>query len=408
VFVVNAALRFLSLPLLGRVSDALPTTARDVLAQLSAGRVGAFVNIRRMQRAESEEERREALQALRSARTALAVEELIAALDDPSLSVREEAAETLGEIGDTRAVDSLIAHLADSASGIVDECAAALGRIGEPRAVAPLIELLHRGEKLERVAAARALGRIGDRQAAPALRQVIEQSVPGQSPEVMEACVAALGTVGDSDSVDAVMALLDRPSRTLRIAAIRALGDIGDPRATDALLKQLADSEDQAVTAYAAVAIAMVGAERAVPDLLEALDRVDSPVARKQILNSLGTLLGEARNFYPLLAQEVYARDSAIQRILADMGRREPAGSAGGLTVIRRRRQLAQVLQGYVEGDYVSALKALSRLAPAEGDSTAIQIIEWAERTAGRRSLLSEEFLLALFAARRTMEAPTA
>jgi HEAT repeat protein len=397
-------LRFASLPLLGRVSDALPTTARDVLAQLSAGRVGAFVNIRRMQRAESEEERREALQALRSARTALAVEELIAALDDPSLSVREEAAETLGEIGDLRAVDALIAHLADSASGIVDECAESLGRLGDPRAVPPLVELLNSGQKPDRVAAAKALGRLGDARALPALRRIVEVSTQEQSAEVLEACVAALGMLADSQAVDSLMALMNHPSRTLRIAAIRALGDIGDPRATDSLLNQLAATGDQAVTAYAAVAIAMVGAENAVPNLLEALERVDSPVARKQILHSIGTLLGEARSFYPLLAQEAFARDNAIERIIAEMVRSEPAGR-GGVSELRRRKHLERARQAIGENDYAAALQALIRLMPAGGDPLASDVIAWAARTSKRRTLLSEEFLLALFAVRKSMEA---
>lgn len=403
IFVMNAALRFVSLPLLGRVSDALPTTAQDVLAQLGAGRVGAFVNIRRMQRAQNEDERREALQALRSSRTALAVEELIAALDDPSLSVREEAAETLGEIGDIRAVDALVAHLDDSASGVVDECAAALGRIGDHRAVKPLIRLFDHGEKLERVAAARALGRIGDVSAAKPIREMVERSGPNQSPEILEACVSALGSLSDTASVHALLGLLARPSRTLRIAAIRALGDIGDIDASDALLQQLTDDEDQAIIAYAAVALAMVRAENSIPSLLEAMDRVDSPVARKQILNSIGTLLGEARTLYPLLAQEPYARDQAISRMLTEIGRREPAEKPFGFGDQRRRRQLERVLQSYVEGDYLAAVRMLVRLAPSEGDAVANHILEWAERTAERRSLLSEEFLLALFAARRIL-----
>jgi HEAT repeat protein/MFS family permease len=408
VFIINSVLRFVSLPLLGRVSDALPTTAREVLVQLGAGRVGAFVNIRRMQRAQNEEERREALQALRSARTALAVEELIAALDDPSLPVREEAAETLGEIGDTRAVEALVAHLDDAASGIVDECATALGRIGDPRAVGPLVRILLDGEKLDRAAAARALGRIGDASAAPALRRVLSKGDPSQSPEVMEACAGALGALADVDSVDVLAGLLDHAPRTLHIAAIRALGDIGDPRATEPLLKQLADEDDQAVIAYAAVALAMAGAEQAIPDLLDALDRVDSPVARKQILNSIGTLLGEGRTFYPLLAQEPYARDQAIERMLAEMGRREaPEDRPGtaGFGGRRRRRQLERALESYVEGDYAGALRAITRMAPKEGDPLAAHILEWADRTARRRSLLSEEFLLALFAARRILAA---
>ncbi len=404
LFLINAAMRFIALPFLGRVADTLPTTAQDVLTQLGAGRVGAFVNIRRMQRAQTEEARREALQALRSARTSLAVEELIAALDDPSLSVREEAAETLGEIGDPRAADALIAHLEDSASGIVDEAATSLGRIGDMRAVPPLINLLHMGEKLDRVAAARALGRIGDPRAVPALKEIIDSDDSVRNPEVAEACSGALGAIGDPVAVPSLIALLPRKARTLRIAVIRALGDIGHPSAEPPLLALLPSEEDQAIIAYAAVALAMVGAEDSIPALLEALDRVDSPVARRQMLNAIGSLMGEAQTFYPLLAQEPYARDQAVSRIIGEMARRAgdaPRGSSG----IRSKCHFDEVQEAYVSEDYRSAVRGLCRLAGEVEDPVTANVLSWAERTAERRSMLSEEFLLALLAVRRAMQA---
>lgn len=404
LFLMNAALRFLALFSLRGVPTSGETTAREVLTQLGTARVGGWVQMRRLQRAQSERERRRAAQALRSARMGLAVEELITALDDPSLHVREEAAVALGEIADPRAVDALIARLDDPASGIVDEAAEALGRIGDARAVEPLAHLLQTGAKPDRVQAARALGRIGSPEAVPALLRVLEEGREAGL-EVAEACASALGAIGDPAATPALIACLRQAPRDLCLTAVRALGDIGDPQAAGPLLRLLAEEQDPAVIAHIAVALAMCDAHDAVRPLLDSLERTPSPVARKQILNAAGALLDEGESFYPLLALESYARDEAVARMLREMARASRP---------RRRRPDARhsasdilegVLDHYLAGAFGPAVEALARLVPPPSDGApadpAAEALAWAVETAGRRALEPEEFLLALFAARR-------
>lgn len=407
VFFINGMLRFIALIPLRRIRAESGTTAREVLTQLGTARVGGWVQMRRLQRAPDETTRRQAMQALRSGRTALAVEELIAALDDPSLHVREEAAETLGDIGDPRAIEALIAHLGDPASGIVDEAAEALGRIGDERAVKSLVRLLVEGEKPDRMAAARALGRIGSPRAVDPLMSVIQDPTGRYSVEVTELCARALGSIGDPSGLAALKPMLKSDARDFRLVAVRALGDIGDPEATPAVLDLLAAEEDAAIIAHAAVALARMGAEQAVEPLLASLDRLDSPVARRQVLNAVGMLIGQGEALYPLLALDPFGREASVSKILKEMARPEGAGKGFGS---RRARTICdRALEEFVAGDYGAAARRVTRLAGRNGGKKTVfgKVIEWVDGAAERRALSQEEFLLALMATRGMVEGQT-
>ena len=78
------------------------------------------------------------------------------------------------------------------------------------------------------------------------------------------------------------------------------------------------------------------------------------------------------------------------------------------MSEMRRKRHVDRARQAYVEGDYAAGIQALIRLLPVDGDPTASDVIAWAARTSKRRTLLSEEFLLALFAVRKSMETSSA
>lgn len=400
VFLINGLMRYAALFTLRRVRTEGDTTAREVLSQLGTARVGGWVQMRRLQRAPDEASRRQAMQALRSGRTALAVEELIAALDDPSLHVREEAAETLGDIGDPRAVDSLIEHLDDPGSSIVDEAAEALGRIGDDRAVGPLIKLLHDGEKPDRLAAARALGRIGSPEGVHMLAEVLSDASGRYSPEVREVCAWALGAIGDPKAVTALLPMVKNESRDFRLVAVRALGDIGEASAAPAILELVNSEADPAIIAHAAVALALIGTQEAVSPLLASLDRVESAVAQRQVLNAVGNLIGEGESLYPMLALEPFAREEAVSKLLKDMARSE--GSSREFGAKRLRMVCEQALEQFVAGNYSGAAQRLTRHAVREDQSgpAANAVIRWAVQTADRRALTAEEFLLTLFAAR--------
>lgn len=406
VFAINSAQRFAVMLLLRPIRDRGAASARAVLTQIGSAKPAAWMHIHRLQRAQTEEGRLAAMQAVRSNRATLAVEEVIAALDDPSLHVREEAAEALGALGDARAVEALAERLTDPASGIVEQAAEALGRIGDERAVGALGRLLAAGEALERVAAARALGCIGGAHAVAPLLGALDADGGMETLEVREAAASALGVIGAPEAVPKLAALLESAPRPLRLAAIRALGDICDARAASPLLRALKREQDPAIIAQLAVALGALGtlgepdAIEAVGTLLDALDRLESPIARKQVLHAVGALLGAGDAFYALLAVEPLARDEAVARIVEQMRRRERRVGQSEFGARRRSLEYDRVLDRYVEGDYNGALRGLAWLQPHAKDGPQGQALAWALRTAARRSLLAEEFLLALFAAR--------
>jgi hypothetical protein len=153
----------------------------------------------------------------------------------------------------------------------------------------------------------------------------------------------------------------------------------------------------------------MVNAVGAVRPLLDALERVSSPIAKKQVLNAVGALMGVRDEFYPLLAQEPHARDEAVHRMLATGLRAEGTAGEPGFRALRRQRRGTRALDRYLAGDLNGALAHVARTVPPGTDSAdgpSADALEWTLAAAARRPLTQEEFLLALFAVRE-MRGPT-
>jgi HEAT repeat protein len=190
------------------LGDAAPivraTAARAVLS-LPPGEAATL--ILPLLRDRDEFARREAAYALGLARSPVAVDALVAAVEtDKQASVRGAAAVALGQIGDARAVRSLAGSLARSLAGsggskragrrkveqdefVRRAAAVSLGQIASREAVPALVETLsdERAPGDVRREAARALGLIGDPAAAGVLRQVLTHQDPYLSRIAFEA-----------------------------------------------------------------------------------------------------------------------------------------------------------------------------------------------------------------------------
>jgi len=397
VFFINTILRFVALASLKPVVERGSASAKEVLAQIGSAPVGSWKQIRRLQKSTNEEEKLEAAQSLKSSRTTLAVEELIAALDDPSLHVREEAAIALGEIRDPRATPALLSKLADPASGIVEECALALGSIGDPQAVKALGEVLETGETIDSLAAAKAIGKIRCVESQELLLKALNSETTKNKPGLAEACIRALGNSGSERVARELERYLEHGNASLQRAVVRALGDIGSKSSASALMKLLDEQKDPAMISRIAVSLAMCGASEAIPNLLASLEVVYSPVARKQIINAIGNLVGVEDRLYPILAMESYDRDQAVSRIFQEMLRKERAASRESFSAKRRYRSLQLAAEHYQDGRYVEAAQILIRYASDQKESKSAQaIIDWMEKRTREGVLNSEEFLLLL------------
>jgi MFS family permease len=123
------------------------------------------------------------------------------------------------------ALDEILARLDDPYPEIREEAARALGRIGSPLAVEPLIERLEDRSSSLRIAAVRALGRLRDSRALEPLAGILSEST---SEDLLEACLHALGSIGGDRATALVLDYYkDASSDRLRAAAGIAASRLG-------------------------------------------------------------------------------------------------------------------------------------------------------------------------------------
>jgi HEAT repeat protein len=232
------------------------------------------------------EVRRAAAVALRQLGDA-ALDPLMTALLDEDVSVRAGAAEVLGQLGNAQAVGSLIATLEDANGDLTRAAAAALGKPGDavvdPRIVA-----------IGRRAAAAALGQLGNTQSVKPLIRTLEDT----DWSVRMAAAEVLGRLGDPLAVEPLIAALKDAYGDVRRTAAEALGQLGDPLAVKPLIAALKD-EDWDVRRTAAEMLGKLGDPLAVKPLIAALKDADWDV-RRTAADVLGQL-GNARAVKPLI-----------------------------------------------------------------------------------------------------------
>jgi HEAT repeat protein len=115
--------------------------------------------------------------------------------------------------------------------------------------------------------------------------------------DVRRKAAEALGRIGDTAGVPALIEALDDTDKGVRLIAAYWLGNIGHPTAVPALMEALVDTS-RGVRTYAAVALGMIGDPAAVPALSKALHDSDEEV-RLEATKSLGKI-GDRRAIDPL------------------------------------------------------------------------------------------------------------
>lgn len=164
----------------------------------------------------------QALRSIEAETGDLALDEIIARLDDPYLEIREEAARALGRIGSNYAVEPLIQKLIEAQSHFQITVARALGKIRDQRAVAPLIQCLNNT----------------------------------RSEELQEACIQALGDIGGDEAALTVSEFYSHATNDrLRAAAADAASRLGIFEATSELLPRLIAGKSSAVRRQYAIAL---------------------------------------------------------------------------------------------------------------------------------------------------------
>jgi HEAT repeat protein/tRNA A-37 threonylcarbamoyl transferase component Bud32 len=204
---------------------------------------------------ENENARRAAVEVLNEVGNANSVKYLLASLKDSDWWVRSRAADALGKIGGPKVIEAVLQLVRDKDEDIRRAAIEILNQTKDERAVDSLIQATRDPDWWVSERAVDALAEIGSKRALPRLMEML------QSPNNIKATpivVRALGKLGDAKMVDALLPLIARPEREIRIEAIQALSRVADEGRAEQVRSQLqaqVTSPDQTISRMAAAAV---------------------------------------------------------------------------------------------------------------------------------------------------------
>jgi HEAT repeat protein/tRNA A-37 threonylcarbamoyl transferase component Bud32 len=204
---------------------------------------------------ENENARRAAVEVLNEVGNAQSVKYLLGSLKDSDWWVRSRAADALGKIGGPKVIDAVLQLVRDKDEDIRRAAIEILNQTKDERAVDSLIQATRDPDWWVSERAVDALAEIGSKRALPRLMEML--NAPGNI-KATPIVVRALGKLGDGTLVDALLPLVARPEREIRIEAIQALSRIADDSRADQVRVELQaqmSSPDQTISRMAAAAV---------------------------------------------------------------------------------------------------------------------------------------------------------
>lgn len=215
--------------LLSRITEGQVKEVGFVFSRITnPGIFRTFLNMEVISKTGSLDRALKALRSIDGLRGDLALEEVIARLDDPNPEVREEAAKALGRIGSEEAVDVLTARLEDTHSTIRIQAAQALGKIGHPKAIPALLDAINTSSEELQEACIQSLGKIGGDQSVKTLLKIFKNNLSDRIFTSGAEAAAAMGVF------EAAWEIIPRMHKTrnpvLRTQLAIALGNLlGNP-----------------------------------------------------------------------------------------------------------------------------------------------------------------------------------
>lgn len=264
---------------------------------------------------------------------ALASDDLIAALHDPSPRVRRQAAAALGRLGDPKATIELVHQLEEHPDLVEEETVAALGELGDPAAIPVLVRFLGHPRSMLRRASARALANIPGSADDPSAREALLKAADvGNDPDARRAALQALRNLHSETPIPGLVGIfaagLTERHPSVRIAAAEAVSELELRDLAPALRASLAEFRDEA-GAEVAYTLGAVGDESDLPAILTFAEESHSMTTRRRCLLGAARLLGVEREAYRLLLTDGMARDRALMAVLGP----SRAGSAEAAAV---------------------------------------------------------------------------
>lgn len=227
------------------------------------------------------------------------VDGLLFLLADPECKERQDVVKSLGETHDERAVEGLVIALKDPEYNVNFLATEALGKIGGDKALNALIVALQGQRACMRRDAAKALAIRGDKRAVDPLIAALKDA----DSEVRQEAIDTLGQIGDKRTLEPLALSLKDPI-TCKHAA-EALMKINGEKALDVLAAALQD-KDWSVRKCAAESLGSIHSAQAVDALIPVLKDKNDEV-RRQVALSLGEI-ADSRAIDALV--EVFRKDT--------------------------------------------------------------------------------------------------
>lgn len=234
----------------------------------------------------------------------------IASLGSQRWWKRADAAEKLGTMRSRLAVEHLVAAMNDQVSEVRIRAARALGIIRGSTSIKPLVQALADPSRWSAIRVAEILIGVGD--------EAVDELLASYDTLPLHAKIAAIEVIGRIRSprgADRLRAALRDTHPDVRARAAHAMGRIGDPAFAGDLTQALEDSE-WAVRAMAAKAIGRVGAKDAIPELSRLVSDRQWWVRSNagDALRALGQ--GGQRALIEMLdAEDTFARHQAVSQL---------------------------------------------------------------------------------------------
>ncbi|KPK86709.1 MAG: hypothetical protein AMJ81_00515 [Phycisphaerae bacterium SM23_33] len=246
-----------------------------------------------------------------------------ARLTDPSPAVRREIALLLANVADAPAVRLLADRLKDENTPDVREAIyQGLGLLRDPKVWAQLVEGILKEEQRVAAAAAAALARVAEKgpvdddsrsSAVSALKKRYEAAEGGDSADLREALLTAMGQLKEKRLADLFEKALKDPAATVRLSAIKALQSLAQGKSA-AAVAPLTSDPDRSVRLAAITAVGALGGAEHLETVLARTDAHVEPDAavRQQAWSVVMGLLEKAdAKKLRLLADQLAGRQDA-------------------------------------------------------------------------------------------------
>ncbi|HHO76894.1 MAG TPA: HEAT repeat domain-containing protein [Deltaproteobacteria bacterium] len=228
-------------------------------------------------------------------------------------SLRREAATRLADIGGDEAFDRLAVLLKDANNGVRDAAQNSIIILGGRRAIEKMVALLTHEDPSIRNMAIDILRKIGDDGI-----DILHNLTHDPNDNIRLFVLDILGSIGNIESLDAIIEGLYDSNPNVRNASVISLGELGDPKAFDHLRKLINDEEW--IRFSVIESLAQISHEETVDFLLNELDRwSNDEITMCAILEALGRI-GSKKTVQPLIrmlaASSEYVEVSIVQTLL--------------------------------------------------------------------------------------------